>query len=144
MEQDFIQIRDILAAVSGISLVDEDTGQLEAMLNGEESYPITFPAALILFGETDWRSFNGETKQKGTGTFTVRLACDCYDDTHAGAGQDSYAELRQSLRKAVHQAVNGVVSNTSHRPFIRVKSRTYSLPGRIKVYEQEYSYQTEE
>ncbi len=144
MEQDYIQIRTLLAAISGITHVDEDTGQLEALLNGEDTYPITFPAALILFNETDWRQCSGEDSQLGSGTFTVRLACDCYDDTYAGAGQDAYFTERDSLRKAVHNAINGVRSNSSHRPFIRIKSRTYSLPGRIKVYEQEYSYSVEE
>jgi len=144
MEQDYIQIRDLLAAVSGISLVDEDTGQLEALLNGEDHYPVTFPAALISFGETEWQSFNGSDTQRGRGTFTVRLACDCYDDTHAGAGQDSYATERHNLRKAVNQAVNWTASAASGRPFVRLRSRTYSLPGRIKVYEQEYSFTVEE
>lgn len=144
MEQDYIQIRELLNVVPGISHIDEDTGQLEALLNGEDNYPITFPAALILFGETDWRTFTGEDTQKGTGTFTIRLACDCYDDTHAGAGQDHYAQQRQELRLAVHRTIHAKVSNTSKRQFMRVKSRTYSLPGRIQVYEQEYSYSTEE
>jgi hypothetical protein len=144
MEQDYIQIRELLTAIAGLSTIDEDTGQLEAMLNGEDTYPITFPAALILINDTDWKSIIGETVQKGSGTLTIRLACDCYDDTHSGAGQDSYAQQRHSLRLAIHRAIHCQKSITSGRPFIRIKSRTYSIPGRIKVYEQEYTYSAEE
>lgn len=144
MEQDYIQIRTLLSKIAGLRHIDEDTGQLEAMLNGEDTYPITFPAALIQFGETEWKSFKDTDTQTGSGTLTIRLACDCYDDTHEGAGQDSYATERHALRLAVHHAVHGVQSATSHRPFVRLRSRTYSLPGRIKVYEQEYTYSTEE
>lgn len=144
MEQDFIQIRDIIAAITGIAHVDEDTGQLEAMLNGENTYPIPFPAATILFNDTEWMPICGEDTQRGKGTFTVRLAFDCYDDTHSGAGQDSYMAERNAVRLAVHNAINGVRSSSSGSPYVRTHSRTYSLPGRIKVYEQEYSYKTEE
>lgn len=140
MEKDYIQLRDLLAAMPGIRQADEDTGQLEALLNGEDSYPVVFPAALILFGETEWTTHAGTTVQTGTGTVTVKVAFDCYDDSHAGAGQDDYAVSRQKLGGEVNRAIHGKQALSSGRILYRLRSRTYSLPGRIKVYEYTYSY----
>lgn len=144
MEQDYLHIRELLSQIEGLSTIDEDTGQLEAMLNGEDTYPITFPAALILFNDIDWKSFMGTDTQRGTGTFTIRLAFDCYDDTYQGAEQDSYALHRQSLIRAVHQAIHRECSPSSHNGYLRTHTRSLSLPGRIKVYEQDYSFTIEE
>ena len=35
-----------------ITLIDEDCGQLEALANGEDQYPVTFPCVLIGIPET--------------------------------------------------------------------------------------------
>lgn len=139
MEQDYIQLRDLLAEVADIRQVDEDTGQLEALLNGEDSYPVVFPVALILFGETEWRTYTGSGSQTGEGTITIKIAFDCYDDTHTGAGQDDYAASRQRLSSKVHRIIHGTRIASSDRALYRLRSRTYSLPGRIKVYEHTYS-----
>lgn len=144
MERHYIQLRDILSGIDGIITIDEDTGQLEAMLNGEDTYPIAFPAVLIAFGDTEWQSYVGRGVQRGTGTVIVRTAFDCYDDSHQGAGQDSYINGRMEKVGEIHRAVQGVPSAVSGRPFNRIRSRTVTLPGRIKVYEQEYTYTTEE
>ena len=144
MEQHYIQLRTIVSGIKGISVIDEDSGQLEAMLNGEDTYPITFPAVLIAFGDTEWKSFSGRGPQRGSGTVIVRTAFDCYDDTHRGAGQDSYATGRMAKVHEIHLAIQGQPSAVSGRPLNRVRSRTVTLPGRIKVYEQEYTFTTEE
>lgn len=53
MEQHYLQLRGILASMDGISTIDEDSGQLEAMLNVENTYPITFLAVLIAFADIE-------------------------------------------------------------------------------------------
>lgn len=144
MERHYQQLRSELESFSELSHIDEDTGQLEAMLNGEDTYPITFPAALINFGDILWENVKPGTEQLGKGTVTIRVAFDCYDDTHAGAGQDFYGTQRRELVHRIHTAIHGLKSVVSGRPFLRTASHSYSAPGRIKIYELEYSYRTVE
>lgn len=125
-------------AVLGLSALDEDYGQLEAMLNGEDTYPITFPALLISVGETTWETVKAP-EQRGTMYITTRLAFDCYDDTHYGADQRHYA--RERIRKAgeLHKSLHGQAPDAMGAgPLIRIASRTVALPKGIKVYEADY------
>ena len=122
----------------GLSVLDEDYGQLEAMLNGEDTYPITFPALLISVGETSWETTKAP-EQRGTMTVTTRLAFDCYDDTHYGANQREYA--RERIRKAgqLHRLLQWQSPQAMGAgPLIRTASRTAALPHGIKVYEADY------
>lgn len=144
MEQNYIQLRDLLSRLEELRTVDEDTGQLEAMLNGEDTYPIPFPAALINLGDTTWSGFSGTLEQQGKATVTIRLAFDCYDDTHSGAEQDDYALERHKLRKTIHQAIHGLQARGTKSRYLRQSSRSFTLPHRIKVYEQEYTFSTME
>ena len=41
----------------------EDCGQLEALANGEDQYPVTFPCILIGVPETKWETLNAATQQ---------------------------------------------------------------------------------
>ena len=77
MEQHYQQLRAVLETVPELSHIDEDSGQLEAMLNGEDTYPITFPAALISFGDVLWENVKNDGTQLGKGTVTRRVAFDC-------------------------------------------------------------------
>ena len=49
MEQLFNDLQQQIAGKMGdvITLIDEDCGQLEALTNGEDQYPVTFPCVLI-------------------------------------------------------------------------------------------------
>ena len=49
MEQLFNDIQRRIAENMGdiLSLIDEDYGQLDALLNGEDQYPVTVPCVLI-------------------------------------------------------------------------------------------------
>lgn len=100
MEELFNDMQRQIATQLGdaVSLIDEDYGQLEALMNGEDQYPVTFPCVLVGTPEVTWRCLGGDTQQ-GTCTLTVRLAFDCYDDTHYSSGQEGKAAERLSLSK---------------------------------------------
>jgi hypothetical protein len=126
----------------GVTTLDEDYSQLEALLNGEDSYPVVFPCILLGFGEAVWDPFktgacgNG---QRGTMTVTTRLAFDCYDDSHYGADQSEYAEERHVKAKALHELLHGYIPDSCEgSAMLRTASRCISLPGGIKVYETDY------
>lgn len=144
MEENFQQLRSVLEGFGELSYIDEDCGQLEAMLNGEDTYPITFPAALINFGDILWENVKNDGTQLGKGTVTIRIAFDQYDDTHTGAGQDGYGTARRTLVHEIHKKIHGLKAADSGRPYLRTASHSYSAPGRIKIYELDYSFRTEE
>ena len=59
MEQLFNDLRQQIAGTMGdtVSLIDEDYGQLDALKNGGEQYPVTFPCILLSPLETStWPS----------------------------------------------------------------------------------------
>lgn len=131
-----------------ISLVDEDYGQLHTE---EDTYPVTFPAVLIQVEEINWQDL-GAGKQKGSAQIRIKLALDCYDDTHYTSGTATKAAKRMQLYKKLHSKLNyfkgGVLKdnrgNTLDKhfsPLKRVKSVFYSLPGGIKIYEGIYTSQ---
>lgn len=76
MEQHYQQLREVLEELQSLSYIDEDTGQFEAMLNGEDTYPITFPAALVIFGDILWENVKNDGTQMGKGIVTIRIAFD--------------------------------------------------------------------
>ena len=121
-----------------LSLVDEDYGQLEAGLQ-EETYPVTFPCVLIGNLEADWENLAGGA-QRGTVFFSVRLAVDCYDDTHYGSGTESKVAERLQTANQVYAALQGFRPDGTMTALTRTKSRFYSLPAGIKVYEYTFSF----
>lgn len=121
-----------------LTLVDEDYGQLEAGLE-EETYPVTFPCVLIGNLEADWENFTGGG-QRGTVFFSVRLAVDCYDDTHYGSGTESKVAERLLMANRVYAALQGFRPNNSMTALVRTKSRFYSLPAGVKAYEYTFSF----
>jgi hypothetical protein len=149
METLFLSVQKRIADnMPELAVVDEDYGQLNTEA---ETYPVTFPCALIQLEEIDWQDVGGG-KQKGTATVRVKLAIDCYDDTHYSSGTAQKAADRMQLYKKMHQTLNmfkggilrdfdGNVIDKSFMPLRRTKSVFYSLPGGIKVYEGVYSCQ---
>lgn len=127
--------------VEDLSLVDEDTGQLDALDNEtEDGYPVTFPCVLIGNTDINWSDVTATgSVQKADGMIIVRLAIDCYDDTHIGSGTTDKITERQQLATSVYKALQGYRTNTKYMgPLKRTRSRDYTLPGNIKVYEQMY------
>lgn len=140
MEQLFNDLQQQIANKMGtdISLIDEDYGQLEALINGEDQYPVTFPCVLIGIPETQWDNLKGDL-QHGRTTLNVRLAFDCYDDTHYGSTQEQHATERMQMASRLNSYLHGWTFNGCSTALIRRISRQFSLPGNIKVYETEYS-----
>jgi hypothetical protein len=137
MEQLFNNIQKQIAEnFSELSLVDEDYGQLEAIETAEDTYPVTFPCVLIAIPEVVWNDLGGGY-QRGTASITIRLAIDCYDDTHYSSDTSGMAADRKELVSSVHRKLQGFQSGTCS-PLIRRKSNDYSRPHGIKVYETLY------
>ena len=123
-----------------LSLVAEDCGQLETQ---EDTYPVTFPCLLVGNTDTDWQDLDeGGSEQRGTATITLRLAIDCYDDVHIGSTQEASIADRLQLANDIHKVVQGIVFEECQNvwPLSRIKSRDYTLPGNIKVYESIYRF----
>lgn len=149
METLFLSLQKRVAdTMPEIVLVDEDYGQLNT---DEDTYPVTFPCVLIQLEEINWQEL-GSGKQKGAATVRVKLAIDCYDDTHHTSGTAHKAAERMRLYKKMHNQLNlfkggilkdenNVVVDKHFTPLKRLKSVFYSLPGAIKVYEAIYSCQ---
>ena len=135
METLFLSIQQKIAdSVPELRLIDEDYGQLNTE---EDTYPVTFPCALIQVEEINWQELGGG-KQKGTATVRIKLAIDCYDDTHHTSGTSHKAVERLRFYSKLHEVIHLFKADT-FTPLKRIKSVFYSLPGNIKVYEGIYT-----
>jgi len=140
MEEILIAVLNrIKEKVNGLSLVDEDTGQLDILDSEQDGYPVTFPCVFVENADVDWSDV-GLGVQKGNVQMTVKLAIDCYDDTHIGSGTIEKIRERQQLSAEVYKALQGFRLNKYMGPMVRVKSRDYTLPGNVKVYEKTFKY----
>ena len=129
--------KQIAENIEGLSLIDEDYGQLEAIETGEDTYPVTFPCVLISAPKVEWKQLGGPSQQ-GNCAITIRLAIDCYDDTHHGSGTEDKAAERMLIAQSIHRALQCFRSGNC-TPLIRKTSQNYSLPHGIKVYETMYN-----
>lgn len=135
MEQLFYSIQQHIATnMSVLSTIDEDYGQLQT---DEDTYPVTFPCVLINAEQTDWESLSGGV-QRGKCTVVITLGIDCYDDTRYGSGTEEKAVERQQMASELNKLLHCKRFEGSAGPLVRKKSRNYSLPGGIKVYEMRY------
>lgn len=140
MEQLFNDLQNQIALKLGskLSLIDEDYGQLEALQNGEEQYPVTFPCVLTSMPAIEWRSLKSGP-QAGKLTLTVRLAFDCH--AAAPGTPQQAASARMSLSGELDGCINGWKFEGTDRDMVRRRTQCYSLPGGIRVYE--HTYETE-
>ena len=123
--------------------VDEDYGQLEALDDENvDMYPLTFPAVLIDLPGTEWSDV-GDLSQRGVCEVRVRLAIDCYDDTHAGSQTTDRIMQREEKRKALHALLQGY-RVSSEGAWIRTRSKFFTSNHGIKVYEATYTCATSE
>jgi len=92
--------------VPELRLIDEDYGQLEP--NSDDQYPVVFPCVLLSAVGVEWADMGipGPNVQHGTAEITVRLAIDCYDDTHAGSGTTDRIAARAQLNRRVVKALS--------------------------------------
>lgn len=142
MEQFLLHtLQHIAQQMPQITLVDEDTGQLET---NEDTYPVTFPCVLVGNTEIRWKDLSHSGAQLGEGIFVVRLAIDCYHDTHIGSNQEQEMATRQQMAAELYRTLQGKEFVDHISPLTRIKSRDYTLPGAIKVYEQMYSFEIQD
>lgn len=135
----FIAIMERIATMMPqLSLIDEDYGQLEGR-EDMDAYPVTFPAVFIGYADSDWKDL-GFGAQKSESMLIVRLAIDCYDDTHYTSGTYEKVRERQEMATELYRTLQEFQCTENSSPLVRVKSRDYALPGNIKVYETAFSF----
>ena len=141
MEQFLLSLlRHIAYNFPQLSLVAEDCGQLDTQ---EDNYPVTFPCVLVGNTDISWSDLDEQgSSQRGTATITVRLAIDCYDDVHIGSTQESSIADRYRLATDLHNSLQSLEFEDlpDIYPLSRQRSRDYTLPGNIKIYESNYSF----
>lgn len=118
-------------------VIDEDCGQLDAIAQGLDQYPVTFPCVLLGDSEVVFRDMK-EPAQRGTLTMTVRLAFDVYDDTRLGSGQEQSIADRLEANTRLTEILNGLQLPDSRDRLHRTLFRSYSMPHGVKVYETIY------
>ena len=141
MEELFLAIlRRIGNQVPELITVDEDYGQL-AFDENRDSYPVVFPAALISIVEVVWTTRG--SNQHGKGRVMLRVAQDCYDDTHLGSGTEDKIRERQQLNSQVCRALHDFQPIHHMGPLEREKTVEYTLdgPGNIKVCEMTFGFE---
>lgn len=139
MEQLLVKLITLVSQrMPDLEVVDEDYGQIEMLdQENQDSYPLTFPAVLIDASSVEWTT-TGQLSQKGTATVRVRLAIDCYDDTHAGSGTTALIADRMKRAHKLHKILQGYgVGQNSN--LMRSTSRYYTANHGIKVYESTYT-----
>lgn len=118
--------------------IDEDYGQLEGLADeSREDYPISFPAVFLDAPKADWSDCS-DGLQLGTAEVRVRLAIDCYDDTHAGSLQTDKIRDRDLLRQRLNQLLHGY-NIEGYGALMRTKTHFYTITHGIKVYEAVYT-----
>lgn len=142
MEDLYLKIAERLRLqVPELDHIDEDTGQLyPAQYDDRYEYPILFPCCLIDAATVD---FNNERpssySQRGRATVILKTAFKCDEDSHYSSseyGNDFYQmHRRMEINRKLVRALHGVCFNRNMSPMLRTQSRSYTLPGRVKVYE---------
>ena len=132
----FSLIETIGGKMPELRLVDEDYGQLEMIDSRDaDTYPVVFPCVLVDSPSSDWSNVQG-LSQRGVMQVSVRLAIDCYDDTHYTSGTTDKIKERMQLVEKLHKTVQGF--SFQGQVCIRTGSRFRTVSHGIKVYEFTY------
>lgn len=140
MEELYLSIAEHLREkMPELATIDEDTGQLVSM--EEDGYPIIFPCVLITTDEITWETVCGG-RQRGSCSITIKHAFDCYEDTHFTPilpfSFNNLKERSQAHRKLC-SLLHGYSFLSGMKALNRQHSHSYTLDGRIKVYEETFS-----
>ena len=118
MEDIFLAIQERIAQnMPELTLIDEDYGQL---ITDEDTYPVTFPCVLISTIEADWTDI-GIGVQKGDCNITIKLAIDCYDDTHYASGTADKIRERLQMNNRLYKLLQGYRQSKETSPLKRMK-----------------------
>lgn len=122
-----------------IVTIDEDYGQLET---DEDQYPVVFPCVLVGNPKTDWTTQSAvrPVLQRGTATMTVKLAVDCYDDTHIGSTTEDRMLKREEMNDRLFRVLQGFKLCRETSPLSRTESNEYPAPDGVKVYMTTFEY----
>lgn len=125
--------------IPGIGRIDEDYGQLESE---DDQYPLVFPLVLISNPKTEWQTecSGRPIAQRGMVSITIRLAVDCYDDTHLGSTTEGMIQKRELINSQLISAIHGFKLGREASAIVRIESAEYPRGGGIKVYETTYQY----
>ncbi len=131
-------------AVPELDHIDEDTGQLyPVQYDDRYEYPVLFPCALVDAHTVDWKAGSAIDRQRGGASVTIKLAFKCDEDTHYTSTEHGNVfvqmRARQAVKKKVAGALNGFCFTETMAPMFRVQSRSYTLPGRVRVYEETFN-----
>lgn len=122
--------------------IDEDTGQLYPVQEDDRyEYPILFPCLLIDAATTDWKDEKIVGRQRGTATVILKLAFRMDEDTHfepSSFNDYSQLRMRREIEKRVAGALHCYRLSDDMSPLSRTQSRSYSLPGRVRVSEMTF------
>ena len=139
MDEVFVNIMSrIGVAMPELSLIDEDYGQLE-MAAEDDTYPVTYPCVLIGNAEAGWEDLTGDA-QRGRATLTVRLAVDCYHDTHYTSGTYDHVREHYALLRKLYKQLRKFRPADGATALTRTQSREITLPHGIKVYEMTFAF----
>jgi hypothetical protein len=141
MEELFLAVmRQIGDNMPEIRTIDEDYGQL-AVGENQDTYPVVFPAALVGNIKIEWATRG--SIQMGRGKLMVRLAQDCYDDTHIGSGTEDKIKERHAMHSRLCRCLHGFEPLDEMEALERVSSEDYTLdgPGNIKVFETTFAFE---
>lgn len=141
MEQIFSNIiNHIHSQIPELQTIDEDLGQLDILDQEDtDSYPVIFPAVLIDIQGAQWSNMRGKN-QKGTLSLRVRLAIDCYDDTHFYDPSTSAVKIKEraELLHTLHKSLQ-CFRPLGDGELIRTASAFFTAAHNVKVYEQTYT-----
>lgn len=140
MNELFLAVMQRLAELQGISMIDENKGQLT---NYEDGYPITFPSILIDAPIVEWDDAT-RTCQTGVATLTVALVIDCYHDSHYGSTQEDEVAAHMSLLSDLTSLLQGWQPADSCGRLCRQQTRMYSDEHGIRVYETTFQCKVKE
>ena len=143
MEDLYLKIAErIREAVPEIDHIDEDTGQLyPVQYDDRYEYPILFPCLLIDASTIDWKAEKIGNMQRGTATVTLRLAFRVDEDTHfepSSFNDFEQLRLRKHIEHRVVSALHCYCLDERMSAMYRTQSRSYSQPGRVRVYESTF------
>ena len=92
-------------------------------------------------GDTEWQPMaNRPGIQQGKTSVTLKLAIDCYDDTHVGSTTEEKIAERERMADRMFRAVQGMRLSQRMSELDRRRSTEYALSGGVKVYEVTFDY----
>ena len=78
--------------------------------------------------------------QQGKTSVTLKLAIDCYDDTHVGSTTEDKIAEREQMAGRLFRAAQGMRLSQKMTELDRRRSTEYTLGDGIKVYEVTFEY----